>query len=163
VIRHARGDEAARIKALRLRALAADPEGFSSTYQSELAKPADWWERLATLSDAGAEQRTFVYEQDGEWLGFILVRRDDEHPPDATINATWVAPEARGKGIATQLATHCVEWARERGFPAISVAVVVGNTPAQRAYEAAGFVPAFVTEWTEHGRTLELLVLTQRV
>ena len=155
MIRHARADEAGRIKALRLRALAADPDAFGSTYERDLARPDEFWERMAA--------HTFVYEDDGEWLGFVVARRDDDHPPDATINATWVAPEARGRGIATQLSARCVEWARERGFPAISVAVVVGNEPARRAYEAVGFIPAFITEWTEHGRTLELLVLTQRL
>ena len=64
---------------------------------------------------------------------------------------------ARPEGRALQLR------ARERGFPAIGVAVVVGNQPARRAYEAVGFIPAFTTEWTEHGRALDLLVLTQRL
>jgi GNAT superfamily N-acetyltransferase len=155
VIRPVRADEAGRLKALRLRALAADPDAFGSTYERDAARPDEFWVRMA--------EHTFVYEENGEWLGFIVVRPDDEHPPDATINATWVTPEGRGRGIATQLSATCVAWARERGFPAISVGVVVGNEPARRAYEAVGFIPAFITPWSEHGRTLELLVLTQRL
>src|SRR3954471_23553471 len=162
VIRYVRAHEAERVKALRLRALAADPEGFSSTYEVEAAKPDEWWEMIAGLSESGEEQRTFVATDDaGRWLGFILIRRDDEHPPDAVINATWVAAEARGRGIATALTRACVDWAAERGFPAIAVAAVIGNEAARRTYEAAGFEPASTATWTEHGRTLELLVLKQ--
>jgi GNAT superfamily N-acetyltransferase len=155
VIRRVRADEAARLRELRLRALAADPDAFGSTYERDAARPGEFWTRMA--------ERTFIYEDGGEWLGFIVARPDDDHPPDATINATWVAPEARGRGIATQLSTACVEWAREHGFPAITVAVVVGNEPARRAYAAVGFIPAFTTTWSERGRSLELLVLTQRL
>jgi GNAT superfamily N-acetyltransferase len=164
VIRHARRDEAARIKEIRLRALAADPDGFSTTYERDAARPDSWWERLAALSDAGEEQRTFVYECDGEWLGLIIARRDDDHPPDATINATWVAPQVRGRGIAKALTAECVEWARACGFPAIGVAVVAGNEPARRAYEAEGFVEAFRTVWAAGGgRVFDLFVLKQRL
>jgi GNAT superfamily N-acetyltransferase len=164
VIRHARRDEAARIREIRLRSLAADPDGFSATYENDAARADGWWERLAALSEAGEEQRTFVYERDGQWLGFIIARRDDDHPPDATINATWVAPEVRGGGIAKALTAECVEWARTRGFPAIGVAVVAGNEPARRAYEAAGFVEAFRTDWAaDGGRTFDLIVLKQRL
>jgi len=160
VIRHVRAHEAARVKALRLRALAADPEGFGSTYEADAAKPDEWWHTIARLSDEGEEQRTFVAaDEDDRWLGFIVVRRDDEHPPDAVVNATWVAPEARGRGIATALTRACVEWAAERGFAAIGVSAVIGNEAARRTYEAAGFEPAFTATWTGHGRTLELLVL----
>jgi ribosomal protein S18 acetylase RimI-like enzyme len=161
VIRHVRAGEAARVKALRLRALADAPDAFGATYEGDAARPEAWWEMIATLSDAGIEQRTFVFEEAGEWLGFILIRRDDDHPPDAVINATWVAPQARGRGIATALTRECVGWARERGFPAVGVAVTAGNAAAQRTYEAAGFAPAFTAEWTEGGRTLNLVVLKQ--
>ena len=53
MIRHVRAHEASRIKALRLRAPAADPDAFGSTYERDAAKPDSWWEMIATLSDAG--------------------------------------------------------------------------------------------------------------
>ena len=110
------------------------------------------------------EQRTFVVTDDADrWLGLALVRPDDESPGDAVLNAMWVAPEARRRGAARALCDACVGWAAEHGFRALNLAVVIGNDAAQRAYEAAGFVPSHTTTWVEEGRTLEELILTRRL
>jgi RimJ/RimL family protein N-acetyltransferase len=163
-VRHVIATEAPRLRDLRLASLAADPHAFAVTYEADRTKPSSWWERAATLSDAGAEQRTFVVVDDGDrWLGLALVRADDQSPGDAVLNAMWVAPEARGRGAAGALCEACAAWAAEHGFRALNLAVVVGNDAAQRAYERAGFVPSRSTTWTEDGRTLEELILTRRL
>lgn len=164
VVRHVRAEESARLKALRLRSLGEDPGAFSSTYEREIALGDEWWEQLARWSDAGAEQRTFVaVDEQDRWLGLALVRPDPEQPGDAVLNAMWVAPEGRRRGAAALLCDACAGWAAEHGFPALNVAVVVGNDAAQRAYERAGFVPSHTTAWTEAGRTLDELILTRRL
>ena len=44
--------------------------------------------------------------------------------------------------------------------PALNAAVVVGNEPARRAYESAGFTFSHATTWTgDDGRTLDELIL----
>jgi ribosomal protein S18 acetylase RimI-like enzyme len=155
VIRHVQAGEAERVREIRLRSLAADPDAFGSTHARETSYTPDWWERIAALSDAGEDQRTFVDAEGDAWLGMMLVRRDPECSGDAVINAVWVAPEARGRGIARALTEACVAWARERGCGAVHVAVVVGNAAAQRTYEAAGFVAAGRTRWERHGRAFD--------
>ena len=159
-IDHVRAHEADRLRALRLASLQADPDAFGATYEADAARPASWWERGATLSDAGAEQRMFVVVgEDDAWVGLALVRPDDEAPGDAVLNAMWVAPEARGRGAAQALCHACAEWAAEHGFAALNVAIVVGNEPARRTYESAGFAFDRTSTWTGHGRTLEELIL----
>ena len=91
------------------------------------------------------------------------MRPDDQSPGDAVLNAMWVAPEARRRGAARALCDACAAWAAEHGFRALNLAVVIGNDAAQRAYEAAGFVPSHTTTWVEEGRTLEELILTRRL
>src|SRR3990170_2357771 len=136
-IRHVDAHEAERLRELRLASLRADPEAFGATYASDAARPASWWQRAATLSGAGAEQRTFVVVGDDDrWLGLALVRPDDETPGEAVLNAMWVAPEARCRGAAQALCEACAQWAAERGFSGLSAAVVVGNEPARRTYES---------------------------
>jgi len=130
--------EAEPMKALRLRALREDPQGFSSTYERELALPEDWWTSRAALSDAGSEQRMFVVTENDAWVGMALARDD---AGTAVLNAMWVAPEGRGRGAARALCDACAAWAREHGFDVLEVGVFEANTPARRMYEAAGFAP----------------------
>lgn len=158
-IEHVRGADAARLRALRLASLKADPGAFGATYESDAARPESWWQRGAALSDAGVEQRTFVLVEDERWVGMALVRPDGNG--DAVLNAMWVAPEARRRGGARALCDACAAWAAERGFPALHTAVVAGNDAARRAYLSAGFEFARTDTWTGHGRTLEEIVLTR--
>jgi GNAT superfamily N-acetyltransferase len=138
IVDHVRASDAERMKALRLRALREDPQGFSSTYERELALPEDWWTSRAALSDAGEVQRMYVAVEDDRWVGMALARDDDG---TAVLNAMWVAPEGRGRGAARALCDACAEWARTRGFDVLEVGVFGDNAPARRMYEAAGFTP----------------------
>ena len=53
----------------------------------------------------------------------------------------WVAtrPEYRGKGLVHALLHDILDPGRERGHAQAQIAVLIGNTPAQRAYEGVGF------------------------
>ena len=53
----------------------------------------------------------------------------------------WVAlrPEARGKGVADRLLREILDRGRAAGFRKAQITYLVGNTPAQRAYERVGF------------------------
>ena len=53
----------------------------------------------------------------------------------------WVAtrPEYRGKGLVRALLHEILDRGRERGHAQAQIAVLIGNTPAQRAYEGVGF------------------------
>ncbi len=53
----------------------------------------------------------------------------------------WVAtlPEFRGRGIVHQLLLEVLDRGREAGYERAQVGVMIGNTPAQRAYEGVGF------------------------
>jgi translation initiation factor 4G len=53
----------------------------------------------------------------------------------------WVAlkPEARGKGVAAALLAAVFERGRAAGFTKTQLSVLLGNTPALRTYERAGF------------------------
>jgi GNAT superfamily N-acetyltransferase len=63
-----------------------------------------------------------------------------ETPEDIWV-VEWVAtrPEHRGKGLIKALLHAILERGRERGHERAQIAVLIGNTPAQRAYEGVGF------------------------
>jgi GNAT superfamily N-acetyltransferase len=138
IVRHVLAHEAERLKALRLRALREDPQGFSSTYDREAALADDWWASRAALSDAGTEQRMYIVTDGDQWLGMALARND---AGTAVLNAMWVAPEGRGRGAARALADACAEWAKAHGFGVLEVGVFEDNGPARRMYETVGFAP----------------------
>jgi RimJ/RimL family protein N-acetyltransferase len=151
-VRHVIGSESARLRELRLAALARDAAAFGGTYARVAGRPPSWWERWARESGEGEVQRTFVVVDDEDrWLGLALVRADGESPGDAVLNGTWVTPEARRRGAARALCDACAAWAAERGYRALNLAVMADNRPARRAYAAAGFV-----EWRRGGEELTL-------
>ena len=63
----------------------------------------------------------------------------------------FVAPEARGKGVADALIEACAGRCRERGMPAMSWVTAPDNHRAQKAYERTG---AESSTWLEFGLEL---------
>jgi ribosomal protein S18 acetylase RimI-like enzyme len=62
------------------------------------------------------------------------------HPQDAwVIEHVAVFPEFRGRGIVTGLLEKILDRGRERGFKHAELDMLIGNTPARRAYEKVGF------------------------
>jgi ribosomal protein S18 acetylase RimI-like enzyme len=63
-----------------------------------------------------------------------------ETPEDAWV-IEWVAtsPQFRGKGLVRNLLEEVLRRGKERGHALAQIGVLIGNTPAQRAYEGAGF------------------------
>jgi translation initiation factor 4G len=61
--------------------------------------------------------------------------------PDDRWIVEWVAllPEARGKGVAAELLRAILDRGRAAGFGKAQITYLMGNTPAQRAYERVGF------------------------
>jgi ribosomal protein S18 acetylase RimI-like enzyme len=61
--------------------------------------------------------------------------------PEDRFVVEWVAtlPEFRGRGIVHQLLLEVLDRGRAAGYQRAQVAVLIGNTPAQRAYEGVGF------------------------
>lgn len=161
-VRHALSSEHDRLREIRLRSLAADPQAFAGTHAHALSQPSEWWEWWAEQSERGDGQRTFVLEHDaGRWIGLALVRLDDERSDCAVLNAMWVAPESRGQGAAGLLCEACAAWAAARACRELTLTVVADNHAARRAYQAAGFAVCGETTWTGDGRTLDELVMVR--
>lgn len=59
--------------------------------------------------------------------------------PILILNDLFVAKEARGQGIATQLMNAAVEYAKDTGAARLALSTGVENTTAQRLYERLGW------------------------
>ena len=60
--------------------------------------------------------------------------------PEWLVYSMWVAPQARGRGVAADLIAAVREAAVEAGAEAIGLHVFEGNDRARRVYERLGFV-----------------------
>lgn len=132
-------DDWARVRAVRLAALRASPDAFSSTYDREsIQRPAWWLDRLrsdsaTTFIGAGANPQC---------IGVLAAYGDF---PDCGLYGIWVAPESRGTGLSDALLHAALAHARARGFARVLLDVGLQNTHAIRLYERHGFAPTGVT------------------
>jgi ribosomal protein S18 acetylase RimI-like enzyme len=94
-----------------------------------------------------------VAEIGGALAGFIIFGVTEEFgelvPPETRllgqISDLWVAPTARGRGIASALVDAAEARFREAGLKRVEISALAGNTQAQRLYESLGYGPYHVT------------------
>jgi ribosomal protein S18 acetylase RimI-like enzyme len=104
---------------------------------------ADYIEGWGREGDGGV-----IAEQDGERVGACWFRRfTAEHPgygflgEDVPGIGLAVRDGFRERGIGGRLLEAALAAIRERGAPAVSLSVELGNDRARRLYERAGFEP----------------------
>lgn len=149
-----------RVRAVRLRALADTPDAFGTTLAQDLARsPKSWRERLQA-----PEVATLLATHGGEDVGLVVGSPWSGREGTAGLFAMWVAPEARGSGVADALVRTLIEWARAQGYQRVALEVADENAVAIALYARHGFEPTGATgclpppreHVLEHERCLEL-------
>jgi ribosomal protein S18 acetylase RimI-like enzyme len=119
------------VRPLRLRALREDPDAFGSRLADEQDRPdADW--------DFWVHDSLIAFDGDTP-VGMANLKLDGD---EAKLFGMWVAPEARGRGVAEELARALIERAGERP---ITLCVAEPARAARRLYERLGFTPTGTT------------------
>jgi RimJ/RimL family protein N-acetyltransferase len=167
VIRRLDAADADAYQALRLRGLRESPSSFGSTYEEEADLPMSTiGERLAR----GAAGDDVVF---GEWDGDALVgvaglnrARNRKGRHRGSVWGMYVAPEARGRGMARALLDALVAHARTvDGLERLELGVETTNAAARELYLRSGFIPYGVqpdayrmdgTSWDSELMTLDL-------
>lgn len=141
-------------RAIRLRALLDAPDAFGSTLAAEEAlAPETWAARLARSTSSGIDH-ALTAELHGALVGLAWAKVDANDATIVNLFQMWVAPEARGQGVAGALLDEAVRWARARSALALQLGVTCTNAAALRLYERAGFVDAGVREPLRPGSDL---------
>jgi GNAT superfamily N-acetyltransferase len=135
MIRQIQKEDWQRLRDVRLRALAADPEAFLATHADAMVLPDEVWISRATPDDGGS---SFVIEHDGRFDGLVSCFVADD-PATVFLVAMWVAAELRGTGVAGGLVERVVAWAREHRAERVCLSVEPDNERAARLYEKCGF------------------------
>ncbi|MFD6162835.1 GNAT family N-acetyltransferase [Nocardia sp. NPDC060256] len=132
-IRLLTADEWDVFRRIRLRTLTDSPQFFGSTLAEAQARTeADWRAALANRAQ-------FIASAEGAELGTVAGMPDPERGGVHLISM-WVAPEARGTGVADLLVRTVLDWAVAGGHTAVWLEFAEGNAVAERLYLRNGFV-----------------------
>ena len=137
-IRPIRPDEWRRWRETRLRMLRDDADFFSTRYDDMVREPDAMWREWVAEAAAGEDKTLFIAEDGDAWLGVVgaFVRINSL---EVQLISMWVAPEARGRGVARDLIRAVAAWTLGRGSARVVLFVQEANTPARQLYERAGF------------------------
>jgi ribosomal protein S18 acetylase RimI-like enzyme len=127
------GDEPI-LRSLRLEALTEAPEAFCSTYERELARTTQDWQRWLSPNV------TVILEQRGMARGLVSGRRDADESGVVHLMSMWLHPAMRGSGAAEALVNEYLGWARDVNAKVVRLDVIAANERARHFYERHGFV-----------------------
>jgi GNAT superfamily N-acetyltransferase len=147
-IRRLQAQEWPAYRALRLRSLAEAAHAFGSSLATEEAWRHElWMARLQAASESGRDCPLVAEtDTDGSLHGLVWAKCDAEQAGLVNLFQMWVAPEARGQGVAAALLRDAIAWARSIGAQRVRLGVVDGNDAAARLYARAGFRDVGVPE-----------------
>ena len=133
-------DEWEQYRSVRLSALEESPEAFVATVEEERAYEEDFWRTRMRRS------QRLLAEQEGAPVGVASVgqaRQEGEKDNDkvAELFGLWVAPAARGTGVATQLVQAGADAARKQGRSHLAYWVGADNGRAVAFASGFGFRP----------------------
>ncbi|MEO0649986.1 MAG: GNAT family N-acetyltransferase [Planctomycetota bacterium] len=132
-----RGPHWTRIRALRLEALASDPEAFGSTLEAERDRPETWWRERADTPTT----LSLIARVNGRDAGLCVASPWRELPGTLGLFGMWVAPWARRHGAGAALVRAVLNHARADGYRRVQLDVEARNAPARALYERSGFRP----------------------
>ncbi len=128
----------------------------------DMERHADMAARFLRELQSG-NRMTWVYEQDGRFLGEISLVKD-KGDPDYTIpsrrsyvSRLIVRKENRRQGIGKALAEYAISRAAEMGYSEVSIGVDMDNYPALRLYTGLGFREILFLGEDADGRFFKLL------
>lgn len=139
-------------RSMRLAALAEAPEAFGSRLEDWVDADEDRWR--SRLSLRGAID-VVAYDADtDEPVGMASGTPHGDDGAEVELISMWVAPPARGQGVAALLIDAVARWGTDAGARAVVLSVMRDNDVARRVYERVGFVAVPETSAAGDGREL---------
>ena len=168
-VRRVRLSDAARVRSIRLEALAdpvADIAYLETRAQAE-ARPDEYWQERTAGAALSGSAAQFIAEAGRDWVGTVTVLIPEVGSEDyfgrvavegrALVVAVYVRASHRGRGTLDALMDAAAEWATASGQSEIALDVHEDNARAQRAYARLGFTATGVTSDGPNGAELEMV------
>jgi RimJ/RimL family protein N-acetyltransferase len=126
-----------------VRAMLVDPDILHFTRIPEPTPddfPERWIERYRNGREDGSCEGFAALDGDGRFVGLALV--PTIHREDAEVELGYIVPpDARGRGVATEMLRRLTQWAfDEAGAQRIVLIIDVENAPSVRVAERCGYV-----------------------
>ncbi len=141
-IRQLLPEEWKRYREIRLKALQDVPLAFSKSYEEEVNKTKEEWQKWLIESEENIwGHKIFAIDGD-KAIGMMTVFRENKIKimHKATIAGVYLSSEYRGKGIAQLLFNNILEWCKNKqDIKKIQLGVNSKNIPAIKFYEKNGF------------------------
>ena len=130
----------ATFRDVRLTALTDSPDAFAVTAADAASRSdADWEQMVRERCESGVSATWLAGDANGHTVGMVAAF-DDPATTELELVSMWVAPAARGAGLAQRLVDAVIAWADARQAPTVALWVMRGNEPAIQLYETVGFV-----------------------
>ena len=151
-----------------LEPLASIHEASARDAYRHVFPPAAEFPREAARAEIGlhlrdAAKRTTLASKDGAGVGLIVAGPASDRPPtlsDGTvgqISLLHVHPEARDRGIGTQLLNDALAWLEAAGHSHSVLWVLVSNDRARRFYERRGWADDGARRIERHAIPIEIM------
>jgi RimJ/RimL family protein N-acetyltransferase len=101
--------------------------------------PRSWLARYEEGRENGSREAFAVLDDAGAVVGLVLAPRIDRKTQTVELGYV-VAPEARGRGIATEALRRMTEWALAEGMLRLELKIDVGNDASKRVAQRCGYV-----------------------
>ncbi|MFF2254594.1 GNAT family N-acetyltransferase [Streptomyces sp. NPDC058142] len=130
------GDGWTMLRTLRLRALEVDADAFGATLEDEKTRSEAFWrQRIVTNA-------WFLAWAADHAVGLAAVVASPSLPSaERQLDAMWVVPAWRGRGIGEALIGTALDHVSWHGATSVSLTVLDGNRPARSLYQRMGFRP----------------------
>ncbi|KAI1751033.1 acyl-CoA N-acyltransferase [Xylaria castorea] len=106
-------------------------------------------------------ERVLIAEsvESSEFLGSITIIKHREEVNTAQLRLLSVSSAARGMGVGARLINECILFAREQGYPRITLGTYSRLEGARRLYKRAGFQLISAAEENDHWGTRQVAEL----
>ena len=128
-------EESARLRELRLRALADAPYAFGADYKVESEKPLEYWQEYLRNTD------WCFAVIDGKDIGLLSVdKADADRGSDCWMASWWIDEAYRGQGIPKLMLNWLDNLCTSKGWTKQGLGVWPENERAIAAYIKLGFI-----------------------
>lgn len=90
------------------------------------------------------EDASLILEREGEIVGFVITRLNDDEPE---IGPVGIVPEARGQGLASFLLVRVLKSLKDNGSTIAYLDTTLTNLPAQKLYRKYGFEDVYYKQF----------------
>ena len=98
-----------------------------------------WLERYEVARLDGSREAFAIVDDGGDFLGIAVAPQIDRETQTAELGYV-VAPQARGRGVATEALRQLTDWAFEQGMHRLELLISVDNHASKKVAERCGYV-----------------------